>query len=194
MKTKLALVISVAAAACLMGSAANASIFFNFPGPTGELATPGSAIGSFLASAGPASLNFRIDGYASLDGQGDCCEDDFTFKLNGVAHFSGSWDMGGGGNNVIFYGPPGSSANPHSNGFFAGGYTDVFVPLNLSNGVNTIEFIYSGASQGLGDEGWGLERILVTGGVPEPATWALMLSGFGLAGVALRRRRTMVAA
>jgi hypothetical protein len=25
--------------------------------------------------------------------------------------------------------------------------------------------------------------------VPEPATWALMLSGFGLAGVALRRRR-----
>ncbi|THD68722.1 MAG: PEP-CTERM sorting domain-containing protein [Phenylobacterium sp.] len=31
-------------------------------------------------------------------------------------------------------------------------------------------------------------------GVPEPATWALMLSGFGLAGAALRRRRTMVAA
>jgi hypothetical protein len=27
------------------------------------------------------------------------------------------------------------------------------------------------------------------GGVPEPATWALMLAGFGLAGVALRRRR-----
>jgi hypothetical protein len=26
-------------------------------------------------------------------------------------------------------------------------------------------------------------------GVPEPATWALMLGGFGLAGVALRRRR-----
>lgn len=26
-------------------------------------------------------------------------------------------------------------------------------------------------------------------GVPEPATWALMLSGFGLAGAALRRRR-----
>ena len=31
------------------------------------------------------------------------------------------------------------------------------------------------------------------GGVPEPQTWALMLMGFGAAGVALRRRRTAVA-
>ena len=30
--------------------------------------------------------------------------------------------------------------------------------------------------------------------VPEPATWAMMISGFGMAGVALRRRRTVSAA
>ncbi len=34
----------------------------------------------------------------------------------------------------------------------------------------------------------------VTGGVPEPASWALMIGGFGMAGAALRRRRTAVAA
>lgn len=32
------------------------------------------------------------------------------------------------------------------------------------------------------------------GAVPEPATWALMIGGFGLAGAALRRRRTDAAA
>jgi hypothetical protein len=30
--------------------------------------------------------------------------------------------------------------------------------------------------------------------VPEPESWALMISGFGLAGVVLRRRRALVAA
>jgi hypothetical protein len=34
----------------------------------------------------------------------------------------------------------------------------------------------------------------ITGGsVPEPASWALMITGFGLAGATLRRRRSMVA-
>jgi hypothetical protein len=34
---------------------------------------------------------------------------------------------------------------------------------------------------------------IAVAGVPEPATWALMIGGFGLAGVALRRRRMAVA-
>lgn len=33
----------------------------------------------------------------------------------------------------------------------------------------------------------------VAGGVPEPSTWALLIAGFGLAGVSLRRRRTAIA-
>ncbi|MBI1200442.1 MAG: PEP-CTERM sorting domain-containing protein [Phenylobacterium sp.] len=32
-----------------------------------------------------------------------------------------------------------------------------------------------------------------TGAVPEPATWAVMILGFGLAGGTLRRRRAIVA-
>ncbi|THD61660.1 MAG: PEP-CTERM sorting domain-containing protein [Phenylobacterium sp.] len=33
-----------------------------------------------------------------------------------------------------------------------------------------------------------------SGGVPEPASWALMIAGFGMAGATLRRRRVAVAA
>lgn len=36
-------------------------------------------------------------------------------------------------------------------------------------------------------------RLSDAGAVPEPATWALMLGGFGLAGAALRRRRSGLA-
>ena len=51
----------------------------------------------------------------------------------------------------------------------------------------------------VGDQGRyiGLDNVSVTqvgGGVPEPATWALMISGFGLAGAVLRRRRAGIAA
>ena len=31
-------------------------------------------------------------------------------------------------------------------------------------------------------------------GVPEPATWAMLIAGFGLVGAAARRRRPIVAA
>jgi hypothetical protein len=33
--------------------------------------------------------------------------------------------------------------------------------------------------------------VLFAGGIPEPATWAMLISGFGLAGFALRRRRQL---
>lgn len=49
---------------------------------------------------------------------------------------------------------------------------------------------------GPGDDVGYLDNILVQStpmGVPEPTSWALMILGFGLAGGALRRRRTALA-
>lgn len=45
---------------------------------------------------------------------------------------------------------------------------------------------------GLAFAGVTVNNVPVTGAVPEPATWAMMIAGFGLAGTALRRRRTAV--
>lgn len=39
----------------------------------------------------------------------------------------------------------------------------------------------------------GVDNVSVSGVVPEPATWAMMIMGFGLAGATLRRRRTAAA-
>jgi hypothetical protein len=51
-------------------------------------------------------------------------------------------------------------------------------------GVSSVTFYGSGSQE--------LDNITVNGGVPEPASWAMMLGGFGLVGGAMRRRRAAV--
>jgi len=45
-----------------------------------------------------------------------------------------------------------------------------------------------------GNGGVFFDNVSVMGGAPEPAAWALMIGGFGLAGASLRRRRAATAA
>ena len=107
----------------------------------------------------------------------------------------GSFDLGGGGSNVVYFAPVGSTVTATAFSFFGGGVANVFVPLAFTSGVNTLTFSYSGAAQGLGDEAWGLSNVVVTGGaVPEPASWALMIVGFGMVGAAARSHRRVAVA
>jgi hypothetical protein len=47
-----------------------------------------------------------------------------------------------------------------------------------------------GGYQGGNDESWGIDNIrLSASAVPEPASWAMLILGFGLVGGAMRRRR-----
>jgi hypothetical protein len=45
-----------------------------------------------------------------------------------------------------------------------------------------------------GDSGQGYRLDSITGALPEPGTWAMLIGGFGMAGAALRRQRKAVAA
>ena len=58
-----------------------------------------------------------------------------------------------------------------------------------------IDFGPGGGTLTLADpQGWS-NAVLYTppGVVPEPATWAMMIAGFGLTGAAIRRRKTRIA-
>lgn len=195
---------SALALVTLIAAGANASVLYSAPGATGPMADDTSYSVNFNGPAGAANLSFVLDGYRSLDGQ-NYYEDDFTLNLNGTDILKGTFNLGGGGNDVVFFQPVGSTINNVSgNGTavtWAGGHVNISSPLNLVAGNNILTFSYlalpypgHAGYQSTGDEAWGVEQISVTtGGVPEPASWALMITGFGAAGSMLRRSRRQVA-
>lgn len=54
-----------------------------------------------------------------------------------------------------------------------------------------VQFVGDSGSTARGAPGLDDVSLSVTGGVPEPAAWALMIAGFGMAGGLLRRRRSV---
>jgi hypothetical protein len=60
--------------------------------------------------------------------------------------------------------------------------------VDAATGATTFlsSYTYAGASAAYGTS------FLFEAGVPEPATWAMMIAGFGLVGGAMRRKRTIV--
>lgn len=105
--------------------------------------------------------------------------------------------------NVVINGVSGLSQNAFSiafgggNASFSQGIT--FNTAGVFNGLVTYDFPSSFPDYIAPDGQQFSERTLgftvnVSGAVPEPASWALMIAGFGLTGAAMRRRRVVVAA
>jgi hypothetical protein len=62
----------------------------------------------------------------------------------------------------------------------------------FSAGAGPFPFDFVGGDVRVGSPSFG-GHLLIPGDAPEPAAWALMIAGFGLAGAALRRRRSLSA-
>ena len=101
---------------------------------------------------------------------------------------------------MVYFAPAGSTAvtttfgasdDPHDSHqvTWAGGVSEISVPISLLAGANSVQFSYTGGAQGLGDESWGINAVSVPTAVPEPQSVALMLAGLGLVGFAARRRK-----
>ena len=178
--------------AALLSNAHAATVFSDNHSGLGALASPGQITDTFTASAGAALLSFEIQGYASLDGANDYA-DLFKLSVNGTTLLTGSWDLGGGGANVIYLNPNNATVNAQTNGFLSGGKASVYIPIALLSGLNSITYSYSGNAQGLGDEGWGINAVNVSA-VPEPGTYAMLLAGLGLVGFMTRRKAAKKAA
>lgn len=77
----------------------------------------------------------------------------------------------------------------------AAGATGVWTQLTgsfVATSTSTMLNIFNDNSMASGND-FGLDAISVTAAVPEPATWGLMILGFGAVGATLRRRSTKVA-
>ena len=72
-----------------------------------------------------------------------------------------------------------------------GAESTAFYVLDAAQGINQLHLTYNASSNAVLFV-TGLPRHVV-GSVPEPASWAMMLGGFGLIGGQLRRRRRISA-
>jgi hypothetical protein len=174
--------------------AVEAATLFTQTSATGPIASPGEVSFTFNAAAGAGTAAFDVDGFLSIDGFNSCCDDIFNLDVNNVLTYSASFALGGVGSNRVFIAPAGATQNPVSFGPFEGGRATISVPLTLAQGSNTLTFRYTGFPQGTADEAFGISNLVVSGnaiisGVPEPATWAMMIGGFGMVGGAMRSAR-----
>ena len=212
MNTKLLMI--AGAAVALIASSAQAAVVadgdFSSPSGGGGFATysSGASMGPWLVTQGSIDL---IGGYwESPTAGGGSVDLDGSFQAGGISQ---GLTLAAGSYTLSFY----LSGNPDSS---LGVKT---VQVAVGDAFQNFSYDTSTAGNSHGDMRYVLETlsftaagpttlqftsvddansafgpviggVSVTDAVPEPATWALMLTGFGLAGVALRRRRVAVAA
>lgn len=152
--------------------------FYVFRRSASQNADPGGATLGFNASSGP--LTTGVGGFGiTRTGGGE-----FTLNSIAISDFS-------------------NSANPRAFRFVfntANGQEVVDITTDAAAGLQTIALNRSGLlSVSLGGSGFpqidnvSFTVASATAPVPEPATWAMMIVGFGAVGATLRRRRPAVA-
>jgi hypothetical protein len=192
------LTVAAALAIGLAAPAVAANYEFQYLFNTGQLITgsfSGDQSGNLVTNI--SNLDFSIDGtpvtgslyiYGFTGYNGPAGPNDPSFQnfvLNG-AQLSFDPLL----NNFLFRNAPVESATDEQFYIFPWSNFDNQVAAQLwQNG--TANQLYNGSYI---PQNWSLSQVNVPGAVPEPATWLMLLSGFGLVGAMARRRQVTVAA
>jgi PEP-CTERM motif len=194
--------ILTAIAAFSLSTAAHASsVIVNFDGvPTNDLVNGFYSGGTSSSGATGPNLGVSFTGFQTTSGFGETSPPNLAFNAGGPAFANTTFGFTGfsftagffqPGTVSVFSGVSGTGTllgslsgllgDPNAfqlqNVRFAGiGRSVTFVGPDATLGVDDFNFTIAGGG----------------GGVPEPATWAMMLFGFGLVGGAVRSRRTSI--
>ena len=185
--------LAVATALSAIAAQANAApVQWSGNGHYYEFISTGLSFDDALAAAAASSFNGQQGYLATVTSQG---EQDFIYAsvTTSATWFSGSdretegtwkWVAGPEAGTTFWQAGVGTLTYANWSG-------------NEPNNFGNENFLYgnwSGATWndiGGGSLGYVIEYGGLQAGVPEPASWALMIGGFGLMGAAMRRRRTL---
>jgi len=196
----------VAAAAIMVSTSASAAVMFSFdPGaasPDGAF----SVINAFNDATGITGSNFQIktppsDGNGATPANSIPAGTPYLSVLGGgfanvslggaFSAFQFDWGSIDSYNTLTIHSSIGDVAVVPGGNFPNTANGDQFAPG--TNGLFTVRATagetFTGITLASGSNSFEIDNLAVTGGVPEPASWALMIMGFGSAGVMLRRRR-----
>ncbi|NIJ06950.1 hypothetical protein FHS31_000532 [Sphingomonas vulcanisoli] len=197
-----------AAAIVMLGTAAQAVVI-----PDGSFETP--ATSSFVYNPTVTGVTFNAGSGVQHNGSAwafaDAPDGTQTAFIQSTSSYIGQIDFAltgltvGQVYQIVFAGaarPGGYSDNPFTvsvGGSQIGSYditstiwsTYTTPTFRANSTTGTLTFVGSASS---GDADVGIDNVrITTAPVPEPATWAMMIGGFGLVGTALRRSRRMEA-
>jgi hypothetical protein len=192
--------ILTAIAAFSLSSTANAtSVLVNFDGvPTNDLVNSFYNGGTSSSGASGPNLGVNFTGFQTTTGFGETSPPNLAFNAGGPAFADTTFGFTGfsftagffqpgtvnvfsglGGTGTLLGSLSGLLGDPNAFALqtitFTGvGRSVTFVGTDATLGVDDFNFTLAGGGNG---------------GVPEPATWAMMLIGFGIVGVSMRRRQ-----
>lgn len=187
-------------AALLAGSqAAQASVSINFDAvPVGDLVNGFYNGGTSGSGATGPNLGVNFTGFRTTTGFGETSEPNLGFNNAGpalidvAAGFGSTFSFAAG-----FFGPGTITIFSNLGGTgtllatLSGtlGNTAAFQPISISFAGTAQSVVVNGTPGSLG-----FDDLVFGAAVPEPASWAMLIAGFGLVGAMMRRRQALVAA